>query len=79
MAKTGFFDNSQKIYLPKDSLTWADLGNSPYATWDNWANWYQNLTTSTTVEFTRDILLLAIQRVKKLKKVVILSLEEGFQ
>ena len=56
MAKTGFFDNSQKIYLPKDSLTWADLGNSPYATWDNWTNWYQNLTTSTTVEFTSDII-----------------------
>jgi len=56
MAKTGFYDASQQIYLPKDSLTWADLGNSPYATWDNWTSWYQNLSTSTTVEFTTDII-----------------------
>ena len=56
MAKTGFFDASQGIYLPKDSLTWNDLTNSPYATWDNWTRWYQNLSSSTTVEFTSDII-----------------------
>jgi len=55
MAKTGFFDSSQGIYLPKDSLTWTDLNTSPYATWDNYTNWYQNLdNASTTVEFTSD-------------------------
>jgi len=56
MAKTGFFDASQGIYLPKDSLTWDDLSNSPYATWDNWTRWYQNLTADTEVEFTTDII-----------------------
>lgn len=56
MAKTGFFDASQGIYLPKDSLTWDDLNTSPYATWDNWTRWYQNLSSSTTVEFTSDII-----------------------
>jgi len=56
MAKTGFFDASQGIYLPKDSLTWNDLNTSPYATWDNWTRWYQNLSASTTVEFTTDII-----------------------
>lgn len=56
MARTGFFDSSQGIYLPKDSLTWDDLNTSPYATWDNWTNWYQNLSSSTTVEFTTDII-----------------------
>ena len=56
MAKTGFFDKSQEIYLPKDSLTWDDLGTSPYGTWDSWTNWYQNLTASTTVEFTSEII-----------------------
>ena len=56
MAKTGFFDASQGIYLPKDSLTWNDLNSSPYATWDNWTRWYQNLSSSTTVEFTTDII-----------------------
>jgi hypothetical protein len=56
MAKTGFFDAGQGIYLPKDSLTWDDLGSAPYSTWDNWTGWYQNLSTSTTVEFTTDII-----------------------
>ena len=56
MAKTGFFDASQGIYLPKDSLTWNDLNTSPYATWDNWTRWYQNLSASTTVEFTTNII-----------------------
>ena len=56
MARTGFFDASQGIYLPKDSLTWNDLNTSPYATWDNWTRWYQNLSASTTLEFTTDII-----------------------
>jgi len=56
MAKTGFYDSSQRIYLPKDNLTWTNLDTSPYATWDNWTSWYQNLSASTTVEFTTDII-----------------------
>ena len=30
MAKTGFFDSSQGIYLPKDSLTWNGTGGASY-------------------------------------------------
>lgn len=56
MAKTGFYDSNQNIYLPKDTLTWTNLNTSPYATWDNWTSWYQNLSASTTVEFTSDII-----------------------
>jgi hypothetical protein len=56
MAKTGFYDDNQRIYLPKDTLTWTDLNTSPYATWDNWTSWYQNLSASTTLEFTTDII-----------------------
>ena len=52
MANTGFWDSNQNIYLPIDTLTWTDLNTSPYATWDNWTTWYQNLSASTTVEFT---------------------------
>lgn len=56
MAGTGFYDSSQRLYLPKDTLTWTDLNTSPYATWDNWTSWYQNLTSSSTVQFTTDII-----------------------
>jgi len=56
MAGTGFYDESQRLYLPKDTLTWTDLNTSPYATWDNWTSWYQNLTSSSTVQFTTDII-----------------------
>lgn len=52
MAGTGFYDKEQRIYLPKDTLTWTDLNTSPYATWDNWTSWYQNLSSSTRVSFT---------------------------
>lgn len=52
MAKTGFFDKSQKIYLPKDTTTWADLTSG----WDGYTSWYSNLSASTTVEFTTDII-----------------------
>ena len=51
---TGFYDASQDLYLPKDTLTWTNLNTSPYATWDNWTNWYQNLSSSTTVAFTSE-------------------------
>ena len=51
MAKTGFYDSDQGIYLPKDSLTWADLTSG----WNAYTTWYQNLSSSTTVEFTTDI------------------------
>ena len=53
---TGFYDASQDLYLPKDTLTWTNLNTSPYATWDNWTNWYQNLSSSTTVAFTSEII-----------------------
>lgn len=59
MARTGFFDVNQQIYLPKDTLTWDDLASSPYTGgWDSWTGWYQNLSGSpdTEVEFTTDII-----------------------
>lgn len=43
-----FFDKTQRLNLPADSLTWDDLGNAPYQTWDNWTGWYQNLNDSST-------------------------------
>ena len=52
MAKTGFFDISQGIYLPRDTLTWADLTSG----WSAYTTWYQNLSVSTTVEFTGAII-----------------------
>lgn len=27
------------ILIPKSNITWADLANSPYATWENWTAW----------------------------------------
>tara|TARA_R100000655_G_scaffold31482_3_gene62963 strand:+ start:1641 stop:2522 length:882 start_codon:yes stop_codon:yes gene_type:complete len=52
---TGFRDEGQQAYVPKDTLTWANLGSSPYGTWDSWTNWYQNLSSSTTLALTTDI------------------------
>jgi len=52
---TGFRDEGQGAYVPKDTLTWTNLDTSPYATWDNWTSWYQNLTSSTTLALTTDI------------------------
>ena len=52
---TGFADLSQNLFLPKDTLTWADLGSSPYGTWDSYTSWYQNLTSSSTLAMTTDI------------------------
>ncbi len=52
---TGFRDEGQGAYVPKDTLTWTNLNTSPYATWDNWTSWYQNLTSSTTLALTTDI------------------------
>ena len=52
---TGFRDEGQQAYVPKDTFTWADLGSSPYGTWDSWTNWYQNLSSSTTLALTTDI------------------------
>ena len=59
MARTGFFDVNQQIYLPKDTLTWDDLASSPYTGgWDSWTGWYQELSGNpdTEVEFTTDII-----------------------
>jgi hypothetical protein len=52
MARTGFYDRSQDLYLPKDSNTWADLTGG----WDTYTGWYQNLSSSTELEFTSDII-----------------------
>ena len=56
MARTGFYDSTQGIYLPKDTLTWDDLGSSPYGSWDTYTTWYKNLSGSTEVEWTTDII-----------------------
>ena len=36
-------------------MTWANLGSSPYQTWDSYTTWYKNLSSSTTVAFTSAI------------------------
>ena len=51
---TGFYDASQDLYLPKDTLTWTNLGSSPYQTWNSYDTWYKNLSSSTTVAFTSE-------------------------
>jgi hypothetical protein len=52
MARTGFYDKSQDLYLPKDSTTWADLTSG----WDTYTGWYQTLSVSTELEFTTNII-----------------------
>jgi len=52
MARTGFYDKSQDLYLPKDSNTWADLTGG----WDTYTGWYQTLSVSTELEFTTNII-----------------------
>ncbi len=27
------------VIIPKSTITWADLANSPFSTWDNWTQW----------------------------------------
>ena len=56
MSRTGFYDKTQDLYLPKDSLTWTDLASSPYGGWDNYTTWYQNLSNSTELEYTSDVI-----------------------
>jgi hypothetical protein len=52
MARTGFYDKTQDLYLPKDTNTWADLTGG----WDTYTGWYQNLSSSTELEFTSNII-----------------------
>lgn len=52
MARTGFYDNNQDLYLPKDSNTWADLTGG----WDTYTGWYQTLSSSTELEYTSNII-----------------------
>lgn len=33
----GIVDNG--VLIPSSNITWADLANSPYATWENWTQW----------------------------------------
>ena len=56
MARTGFYDSTQDLYLPKVTLTWADLGESTYGSWDSYTTWYKELTSSTELEYTSDII-----------------------
>ena len=56
MARTGFYDASQDLYLPKDGLQWSDLGSAPYQTWDSYTTWYKELSSSTELEYTSDII-----------------------
>lgn len=52
MARTGFYDRTQDLYLPKDSTTWADLSGG----WDTYTGWYQTLSGSTELEYTSNII-----------------------
>lgn len=52
MARTGFYDRTQDLYLPKDSTTWADLSGG----WNTYTGWYQTLSASTELEYTSDII-----------------------
>lgn len=56
MARTGFYDSEQDLYLPKDSTTWADLTPGNSLSWDEWTGWYQNLSASTELEYNSDII-----------------------
>lgn len=52
MARTGFYDKTQDLYLPKDSTTWAGLSSG----WSTYTGWYQSLSSSTELEYTSDII-----------------------
>ena len=56
MARTGFYDRSQDLYLPKDTTTWDDLTPGNSLSWDEWTTYYQSLSASTELEFTSDII-----------------------
>lgn len=56
MARTGFYDSEQDLYLPKDSTTWADLTPGNSLSWDEWTGWYQNLSAATELEYNSDII-----------------------
>lgn len=56
MARTGFYDSEQDLYLPKDSTTWADVTPGNSLSWDEWTGWYQNLSASTELEYNSDII-----------------------
>jgi hypothetical protein len=52
MARTGFYDKTQDLYLPKDSTTWAGLTSD----WSTYTGWYQSLSSVTELEYTSDII-----------------------
>lgn len=56
MARTGFYDRSQDLYLPKDTTTWDNLTPGNSLSWDEWTTYYQSLSTSTELEFTSNII-----------------------
>jgi len=56
MARTGFYDSTQDLYLPKDTTTWADVTPGNSLSWDEWTTYYQNLSASTELEYNSDII-----------------------
>jgi len=76
MARTGFYDKAQDLYLPKDTTTWADLTPGNNLSWDEWTGWYQNLSASTELEYNSNIIDFGYQ--KKIYPVVIVTaLKDG--
>lgn len=76
MARTGFYDKHQDLYLPKDSTTWADLTPGNSLSWDEWTGWYQNLSASTELEYNSNIIDFGFS--KKIYPVVIVTaLKDG--
>lgn len=76
MARTGFYDKSQDLYLPKDTTTWADLTPGNSLSWDEWTGWYNTLSASTELEYNSNIIDFGYQ--KKIYPVVIVTaLKDG--
>lgn len=76
MARTGFYDSTQDLYLPKDSTTWADLTPGNSLSWDEWTGWYQNLTSSTELEYNSDIIDFGYEK-KVYPLILITALRDG--
>ena len=71
MARTGFYDSTQDLYLPKDTTTWADVTPGNSLSWDEWTTYYQNLSASTELEYNSDIIDFGYQ--KKVYPVVLIT------
>lgn len=52
---TGFYDRSNRIYLPKDAQTWDDYqGSSAGDDWDSFTSWYDTTNLSLPMEYETD-------------------------